>query len=113
MEVQAAVDKLAPHLRPQNVFVLVSGNNSGAPDLTSVAYWATNLHERFPGNEIWLLTSGLANIALVASNRAQIPFVTTLVYDYEPRWPNEPGFSGIFPHRFQLHRRHDTRTRRL
>jgi hypothetical protein len=95
---QTAVDQLAPYVRTQDVFVLVSGNNSGSPDFPNVIYWTTNLHQRFPGNDIWLLTSGLDNVAMVASNRAQIPSqLTTLVYDYEPNWPNEPEFSWDFP----------------
>jgi hypothetical protein len=94
---QSAVDALAPLIHANDVFVLVSGNHKGAPDVAAVARWAENLHQRFPDNAIWVLSSGLANVKALADARAKIPVcVSTIVYDYEPKWDNEPEFDADF-----------------
>lgn len=94
---QSAVDALAPLVRPADGFILVSGNHKGTPDLGLVAQWAAKLHARFPDNAVWVLTSGLANVKALAAGRNQLPAcVTTIVYDYEPKWDNEPEFDPDF-----------------
>jgi len=95
--VQPAVDALAPLIRRNDVFVLVSGNHTGAPDVAAIARWAESLHQRFPPNAIWVLTSGLVNVKALAAARGKIPAcVSTIVYDYEPNWDNEPEFDADF-----------------
>jgi hypothetical protein len=95
--VQPAVDGLAPLVRGNDVFVLVSGNHSGQPDIRVIARWAENLHQRCPQTAIWVLTSGLTNVKALAAARKTIPaYVSGIVYDYEPNWDNEPEFSADF-----------------
>jgi hypothetical protein len=95
--VQPAIDGLAPLVRGNDVFVLVSGNHSGQPDIPVLTRWAENLHQRFPQNAIWVLTSGLLNVKALADARAKIPqCVSTIVYDYEPNWDNESEFAADF-----------------
>jgi hypothetical protein len=94
---QSAVDALAPLVRSNDVFLLVSGNHKGVPDISLIAKWAEVLHKRFPQVAIWTLTSGLANVKMLAESRDKIPAcVTTIIYDYEPKWDNEPEFDPDF-----------------
>jgi hypothetical protein len=93
---QSAVDALTALVQPRDVFVLVSGNHKGAADIPLIAQWSAKLHERFAGNEVWVLTSGLANVKLLADSRDKLPSVSTIVYDYEPKWDNEPEFDADF-----------------
>jgi hypothetical protein len=94
---QAAVNALAPLVRSNDVFLLVSGNHKGAPNIALVARWAETLHKRFPQMAVWTLTSGLANVKALAESREKIPAcVTTIIYDYEPKWDNEPEFDADF-----------------
>jgi hypothetical protein len=94
---QAAVNALAPLVRSNDVFLLVSGNHRGAPDVALVAQWAERLHNRFPHAVVWALTSGLANVKALADSRDKIPAcITTIIYDYEPNWDNEPEFDPDF-----------------
>ena len=98
------IEVLSPHVRPTDVFNLVSGNRRGQADLVSINRWATILHERFPKNDIWAMTSGLANVKLLAEGRKKIPTcVTTIVYDYEPNWGQRAGvWLGLRPHHREL-----------
>jgi hypothetical protein len=88
---------LRPHIRSGDVFVLVSGNSSGAPDLGWIDSAAAALHQAFPGNGIRILTSGQANIQQLAQNHAQVPsYIRDIGYDYEPGRANEPEFTWDF-----------------
>ena len=60
----AAVDALSPFVRSNDVFLLVSGNHRGSPDIALVGQWAERLHKRFPQVAVWTLTSGLASLPL-------------------------------------------------
>ena len=94
---QKALSSLAPLVRSNDVFVFVSGNRLGEPDIALVASWAEKAHQLFPQVGIWALTSGLANVKLLAEARDKIPAcVTTIIYDYEPNWDNEPEFAPDF-----------------
>jgi hypothetical protein len=89
---------LQPLIRPGDVFVLVTGNSSGSPDLSWIASAATALHQVFSHNEIRVLTSGQTNIEQLALNHAQIPsYISDVGYDYEPGRANEPEFAWDFP----------------
>lgn len=95
--VQRAVDALAPLVRTNDIFLLVSGNHQGTPNIELIAEWGEKLHRRFPQNALWTLTSGRANVQRLAGARGKIPAcVTTIVYDYEPKWDNEPEFDPDF-----------------
>jgi hypothetical protein len=94
---QKAIDALAPLVRKNDLFALVSGNRKGTPDVAVITRWAETLHQRFPENTAWVLTSGLANVKALAAARRAIPAsVSTIVYDYEPNWENEPEFDAGF-----------------
>jgi hypothetical protein len=88
---------LRPQVRPGDVFVLVTGNSSGAPDLGWIADAAAKLHLAFPSNEIRILTSGTDNIQQLAKNQAHIPsYIHDVGYDYEPGRTNEREFTWDF-----------------
>lgn len=89
------VGALRPHLRPDDRFMIVSGNTSGVIDTAWINRAALTLREAFPAAPIYAATSGLNNVAKAA--RETIPVVEAVVYIYEPNFPNQPEFTWEFP----------------
>ncbi|HWO72523.1 MAG TPA: hypothetical protein VNN21_03105 [Dehalococcoidia bacterium] len=92
--VNALVTTLAPYVRPEDSFLLISGNNAKPLDLAWLNRAAAALAARFPDNRVLVGTAGLANFNLAAQG-VQSP-IDEIVYIYEPNMANEPEFSWDF-----------------
>lgn len=88
------VSTLKPHLRPDDRFMIVSGNTSGVFDPAWLDRAAATLREAYPAAPIYAATSGLENVATAV--REAGPVVEAVVYIYEPNFPNQPEFSWEF-----------------
>lgn len=85
---------LRNYIRPGDIFVLISGNNSNTLDISWLNKNAEILKAQYPDAVIMAGTSGLTNISAAAEG-VKDP-IEALVYIYEPNFPNEPEFSWDF-----------------
>lgn len=91
---EAALTTLNPHMRPNDRFMVVSGNTSGEIDVTWINRAAHELRAVYPDTAIYAATSGLGNIG--AATREVTTLIEAIVYIYEPNFPNQPEFSWDF-----------------
>ncbi len=91
---QETVSTLRPHLRPDDRFMVVSGNTTGVIDTAWLNRAARTLRGAYPDASIYAATSGLENVARAA--READPAIEAVVYIYEPNFPNQPEFSWEF-----------------
>ena len=79
------------YIRPNDLFVLVSGNNGNALTVNWLNQSAADLKQAFPGNVIYAYTAGTRNVAAVAKDVSSS--ISGVIYGYEPSMANEPEFS--------------------
>lgn len=89
-----ALTTLKPHLRREDRFMLVSGNNSGAIDTPWLNRAALELRTAYPHTRLYVATSGLAKFKQAVLHAGEL--VEAVVYVYEPNFPNQPEFSWAF-----------------
>ncbi len=85
---------LAPHIRDEDRFMIVSGNSAGAVDTAWINQAALKLRDFYPYARLYAATSGLSNMATAASEVSDV--IEGLVYVYEPNFPNQPEFTWDF-----------------
>jgi hypothetical protein len=84
--------QLAPYVRPQDSFMLLSGNNDGDIDTELLNSWAAALRELYPDVTLYAATSGINNIRNGAAD-LDTGLFTGLMMVYEPNQDNAPEFS--------------------
>lgn len=85
---------LAPYVRDEDRFMIVSGNTSGEVDTAWINHAAAELRAAYPYARLYAATSGLTNMARAAAEVSE--HVEAVVYIYEPNFPNQPEFSWDF-----------------
>ena len=82
----------APYVRPQDSFMLLSGNNSGQIDTDKLNSWAATLKNRYPSVDIYAAASGIDNVHRGAP-RLNSNLFTGFMMVYEPNQDNAPEFT--------------------
>lgn len=89
------IDDVSSYIRPNDMFILVSGNNGTALTTSWLNASANSLRQKFPSNKIYAYTAGLSNVAAAAKGTTSA--ISGIIYGYEPGMHNEPEFSWSFP----------------
>ncbi|MBI2098489.1 MAG: hypothetical protein HYT49_02395 [Candidatus Wildermuthbacteria bacterium] len=86
--------RLSQYVCPGDAFILVSGNQDGEADTDWLNKNAQTLALEFPYVRILAATSGLMNVEKVSREANEL--IDTVVYVYEPNFPNVPEFTWEF-----------------
>jgi hypothetical protein len=85
---------LGNYIRPDDTFLLISGNNGNPLSVAWLNSAAASLALQFPDNKIVAGTAGLDNVRILAEGATGA--IESIVYIYEPNMANEPEFTWDF-----------------
>jgi hypothetical protein len=92
--VDELLTRIAPQMKPGDGVIVVTGNNGNALDLAWLQASVTRINEALPGTKVYAMTAGLEHVRQI--KEANISGIAGVVYDYEPKFPNEPEFDYNF-----------------
>jgi hypothetical protein len=92
--VDELLTRIAPQMKAGDGVIVVTGNNDNALDLPWLQASATRINDALPETKVYAMTAGLEHVRQI--NDGNISGIAGVIYDYEPKFPNEPEFDYSF-----------------